>query len=68
MTRASGSASKNVAKTRGKPFEQGNSGGPGRPAGSRNKATLALDKMAEDDAKDIARKLLDAAKGVTCER
>jgi len=55
-------ASKNAGKTRGKPFKAGHPGGPGRPSGSRNKATLALDKMAEDDAKDIARKLLDAAK------
>jgi hypothetical protein len=55
-------ASNNAGKTRGKPFKPGNPGGPGRRAGSRNKATLALDKMAEDDAKDIARKLLDAAK------
>lgn len=52
--------SNNGKKTR---FQPGNPGGPGRRAGSRNKATLALDKMAEDDAKDIARKLLDAAKG-----
>jgi hypothetical protein len=56
-------ASKNADKKRGKPFEKGHPGGPGRPAGSRNKATLALDKMAEGEAKDIARKLIDAAKG-----
>ena len=52
--------SNNGKKTR---FQPGNRAGRGRPAGSRNKATLALDKMAEDDAKVIARKLLDAAKG-----
>jgi hypothetical protein len=32
-------------------FQPGNPGGPGRPTGSRNKATLALDKLAEGDAR-----------------
>lgn len=56
-------ASKNDGKTRGKPFEPGNPGGPGRPTGSRNRATLLLDKLAEEDGKDILAKTIEAAKG-----
>ena len=55
-------ASKNGEKTRGRPFERGHAGGPGRPAGSRNKATVLLDKMAEEDADGIGRVVIDAAK------
>ncbi|MDB5541897.1 MAG: hypothetical protein JWQ89_3624 [Devosia sp.] len=43
-------------------FKQGNAGGPGRRAGSRNKATLLLDKLADDDAADVLRKQIDLAK------
>jgi hypothetical protein len=56
------SASKNPGETRGRPFEPGNPGGPGRPAGSRNKATLALDKIADDAGADILKTLVTAAK------
>ncbi len=56
-------ASKNDRKTRGKPFERGNPGGPGRPAGSRNRATLLLDRLAESDGRDILAKTIEAAKG-----
>lgn len=55
-------ASKNDRKSRGKPFQPGNPGGPGRPEGSRNKATLLLDKMAGDDAEAVLRKQLELAK------
>jgi hypothetical protein len=55
-------ASKNAQKKRGKPFEAGHAGGPGRPAGSRNKATLALGNLADGDAKAILQKQLDKAK------
>lgn len=55
-------ASKNAGKARGKPFEAGNPGGPGRPGGSRNKATLALDALAEDDAQAVLVKQLELAK------
>jgi hypothetical protein len=58
-------ASKKPTKTRkalGRPFEPGNPGGPGRPAGSRNKATLALDKLADDAGEDILKKMVEAAK------
>ena len=49
-------------KARGKPFEPGNPGGPGRPAGSRNKATLVLDQIADDAGKAILKKMVEAAK------
>lgn len=56
-------ASKNGEKSpSGRPFEKGNPGGPGRPAGSRNRATLLLDKLAEGDGKDILAKTIEAAK------
>lgn len=59
---AKSEASKNDPKTRGKPFQPGNPGGPGRPEGSRNKATLLLDKLAGDDAEAVLRKQLELAK------
>ena len=33
-----------------------------RPEGSRNKATIALDKIASDAGKDILKKMVEAAK------
>jgi hypothetical protein len=56
-------ATKNADQTRGKPFKKGNPGGPGRRDGSRNKATLLLDKLAEEDGEEILRKTLEDAKG-----
>ena len=44
-------------------FQPGHPGGPGRPAGSRNKATLALDKIADDAGEDILNAMVGAAKG-----
>ena len=55
-------ASKNGTKTRGQPFKPGNPGGPGRPEGSRNKASIALDKLAEADGEEILRATLNDAK------
>lgn len=55
-------AAKNAPKKRGRPFEPGHAGGPGRPSGSRNAATLVLDKMAEDDAKAVLQAQLTKAK------
>lgn len=59
-------ASKNDQKKRkapGRPFEPGHPGGPGRPVGSRNKATLLLDQLAEGDAQAVLEKQLELAKG-----
>jgi hypothetical protein len=55
-------ASKNAQKKRGKPFEPGHPGGPGRPEGSRNKATVLLDQLAEGEGEAILRKVIEAAK------
>ena len=41
----------------------GNRHGRGRPSGSRNKASIALDKMLADDGADVVRAVLTAAKG-----
>ena len=44
-------------------FAKGQSGNPaGRPRGSRNKATILLQNLLEDDAEAIARKAIDMAK------
>lgn len=58
-----GPASKIAGKTRGRPFAPGNKLGRGRPAGSRNKATVALDAIMAEDGEAVVRKLVDAAKG-----
>jgi len=50
---------KSSADTR---FQPGNPGGPGRPVGSRNKATIALDKIADDAGKEILEKMVELAK------
>lgn len=44
-------------------FQAGNPGGPGRPAGSRNKASILLDKMAESGALAVLRKQIALARG-----
>lgn len=55
-------ASNNAPKTRGRPFRKGDRGGPGRPAGSRNRASLLLDRLAETDAEDVLRRVIASAK------
>jgi hypothetical protein len=50
-------------KQRGVPFKPGRSGNPnGRPAGSRNKATLAIESLLEGEAETLARKVVELAK------
>jgi hypothetical protein len=51
-----------TAPKRGKPFASGNKFGKGRKAGSRNKATLAIDELLEGEGEAIARKLIQFAK------
>lgn len=47
----------------GKPFEEGRSGNPaGRPKGSRNRATQALEKILDGDAEAILNKAVEMAK------
>jgi hypothetical protein len=56
-------AAKTVRKQRGRPFRKGQSGNPqGRPEGSRNKATLAMDKLLDGEAEAITRKAIELAK------
>jgi hypothetical protein len=44
-------------------FKSGTSGNPaGRPAGSRNKATLACEQLLEGEAEDLIRTLVEKAK------
>ena len=55
----SGDASKNAKK--GRPFEPGNKKGIGRPVGSRNNATILLEKMMADDGEKVVQAVLIAA-------
>ncbi len=50
-------------KQRGKPFKKGTSGNPnGRPKGSRNKTTLAMMTLIDEEAETITRKVVERAK------
>ena len=52
-----------VKEQRGKPFEPGNSGNPnGRPRGARNKVTIAIEALLEDEGEALARKAIELAK------
>ena len=46
-------------KPRGRPFQPGN---PGRPAGSKNRTTQLLERLAEAEAEQIIQKVLEKAK------
>src|SRR5215470_15837058 len=49
---------------RGRPFEPGQSGNPsGRPKGSRNKATIAVEALLENEAEALTRKVIELALG-----
>ncbi len=45
-------------KPRGRPFQSGN---PGRPPGSKNKVTRALEQLAEAQAEQVFQKVTDQA-------
>jgi len=51
---------KNARNTRGKPFSRGNSG---RPAGSRNRVTVAIEELFADEGEMVARKVIERALG-----
>jgi hypothetical protein len=48
-----------VRKPRGRPFQPGN---PGRPAGSKNRTTQILERLAEGEAEQIFQTVLEKAK------
>jgi hypothetical protein len=49
---------KNAKNTRGKPFQPGNAG---RPKGTRNKTTLALEALLDGEAEALTRKAIEMA-------
>jgi Family of unknown function (DUF5681) len=57
-------AENTAGKQRGAPFQKGQSGNPsGKPPGTRNKTTMLAEKLMQDDAKEVVKVVLDAAKG-----
>ena|SRR5690242_12330762 len=52
----------NAKGIRGRPFEKGNKLGRGRPPGSRNAATLALEALMEGEGETLTRKCIELAK------
>ncbi|MBF0561789.1 MAG: hypothetical protein HQL37_07160 [Alphaproteobacteria bacterium] len=56
------SADKTAKEQRGKPFAKGKSGNPsGRKAGSRNRATVALEAIIAGEGKSIVQAMIQAA-------
>lgn len=53
-----GATRNNAEKTRGRPFEPGNSG---RPKGARNRATLAAEALLDGEAEALTRKAIELA-------
>ncbi|EAQ36930.1 hypothetical protein NB311A_07268 [Nitrobacter sp. Nb-311A] len=53
-----------VGKQRGRPFEKGQSGNPaGRPKGSRNATTVALESLLDGQAEALTNKAVELALG-----
>jgi Family of unknown function (DUF5681) len=47
-----------LVKARGRPFEPGQSGNPsGRPNGARNKTTIAVEALLDNEAEALTRKV-----------
>jgi hypothetical protein len=65
MGEEGGSVTENTAtiqRGRGRPFQRGSSGNPsGRPRGSRNAATLAVEALLHGEAEAITRRAIEAA-------
>ncbi len=50
------------AKARGRPFEPGQSGNPsGRPKGARNKTTIAVEALLDNEAEALTHKVIELA-------
>src|SRR5215475_13760668 len=63
MHMLTGDADNTGKKQRGVPFKPDQSGNPnGRPAGSRNRATLAIEAMLEGESEALTRKAIELAK------
>ncbi len=55
-------AENTAGKQRGRPFEAGTSGNPaGRPKGSRNRTTIAVEEILDGEADALARKAIELA-------
>ena len=53
---------KTAGKQRGRPFKKGQSGNPaGRPDGSRQKVSLAIEELLDGEADKLTRKAVDLA-------
>ena len=56
------SADNTAGKQRGRPFQKGQSGNPdGRPKGSRNATTIALEALLDGQATALTQKAIDVA-------
>ena len=56
------SAENTAGKQRGRPFQKGQSGNPdGRPKGSRNATTIALETLLDGQATALTQKAIDVA-------
>jgi Family of unknown function (DUF5681) len=54
----------NTEKIQGRRFRKGQSGNPaGRPSGSRNKTTLAVEALFDGEAESLTRKAIEMAMG-----
>ena len=57
-------AENSVRKQRGRPFKPGKSGNPaGKPKGSRNATTLAMEALLDGESDALTRKAIELAKG-----
>jgi hypothetical protein len=57
------SAASSARKQRGRPFPKGQSGNPaGKPKGARHRLTVLAEKLMEDDAEEVTRAVIAAAK------
>ncbi|WP_407166596.1 DUF5681 domain-containing protein [Bradyrhizobium sp. ORS 111] len=59
-----GDAENSTGKQRGRPFQRGRSGNPaGKPKGTRNATTVALEALLDGEAEELTRKAIELAKG-----